>query len=30
MMVDFVAWTSAIALVILGAGLLQGLVFDRR
>jgi hypothetical protein len=30
MMLDFVAWTSAIALLTLGAGILQGLVFHRR
>jgi hypothetical protein len=30
MMLDFVAWTSAIALLTLGAGILQSLAFDRR
>jgi hypothetical protein len=30
MMMDFVAWTSAIALSTLGAGILQSLVFNRR
>ena len=30
MMLDFVAWTSAIALSALGAGILQSLVLNRR